>query len=115
MRLCLDEHSSAHIATALRERGHDVTDVSERPELRGLDDADLLEALRAERSALLTENVADFMRSEDHWGIVFSSPASMPRGSATSGLFVDALDRLLSSVPADDGLRNEVLWLQASA
>ena len=76
MRLGLDEHYSAQIAGALRERGHDVSAVQERPEMRGLDGRELLATMQAERSALLTENVADFMpivqdlaaRGEDHWG-----------------------------------------------
>lgn len=120
MRLCLDEHYSAHIAPALRERGHDVSAVQERPELRGLGDRELLTTLQAERSALLTENVADFMpivqdlaaRREDHWGVVFSSPESMPRGVGTIGVFVEALDRLLNELPAEDGLLSQVSWLQ---
>lgn len=120
MRLCLDEHYSAAIAKALRARGHDVTAVQERPELRGLADRELLATLQAEHSAVLTENVADFMpivhdlaaRGEDHWGVVFSSPASMPRGAGTIGDFVAALDRLLGERPTEDGLVNQVSWLQ---
>jgi Domain of unknown function (DUF5615) len=120
VRLCLDEHYSAHIAKALRERGHDVSAVQERPELRGLGDRELLATLQTERSALLTENVADFMplvqdlaaRGEDHRGVVFSSPSSMPRGTGTIGDFVEALARLLGERPAEDGLLNQVSWLQ---
>jgi hypothetical protein len=120
VRLCLDEHYSLQIAAALRERGHDVTAVNERPELRGLDDRPLLSIMQEERSALLTENVSDFVplvqelatRNEDHWGVVFSSPESMPRGSGTIGLFVESLHRLLVERPAEDGLLNQVSWLQ---
>lgn len=120
MRLCLDEHYAAQIAVALRERSHDATAVNERPELRGLDDRPLLAIMQAERSALLTENVSDFMpivqelatRNEEHWGVVFSSPLSMPRGVGTIGLFVEALHRLLVERPAEDGLLNQVWWLQ---
>ena len=120
MRLGLDEHYSAQIAGALRERGHDVSAVQERPELRGLNDRELLATMQAERSALLTENVADFMpivqdlaaRGEDHWGVVFSSPASMPRAAGTIGDFIEALDRFLSARPAEDDILNQVWWLQ---
>lgn len=120
MRLCLDEHYSAHIARALRERGHEVSAVQERPELRGLGDRELLATLQTERSALLTENAADFMpivhdlaaRGEAHWGVVFRSPESMPRGRGTIGVFVEALDRLLNERPAEDGLLNQAWWLQ---
>jgi hypothetical protein len=120
VRLCLDEHYAAQIAAALRDRGHAVTAVQERLELRGLEDRELFAALQGERSALLTENASDFMpivhelaeRNEDHWGVVFSSPLSMPRGAGTIGLFVGALDLLLNERPAEDGLLNEVQWLQ---
>lgn len=121
MRLCLDEHYSHRIAEALRGGGHDVVAVGERVELRGLGDIELVSVLQAERRALLTENVRDFMplvhelaaRSEDHWGFVFSSPTSMPRGTDTIGTFVEALDRLPRARPGDDGLLNQVAWLQA--
>jgi len=123
VRLCLDEHYASQIAIALRERGREVTAISERPELRGLEDRPLLAVMQAERSALLTENVSDFMplvhelaaRNEDHWGLIFSSPVSMPRGAGTTGVFVEALDRLLLERPGEDGLLNQVWWLQPHA
>lgn len=119
MRLCLDEHYATQVAIALRERGHAVAAVNERPELRGLGDRELLAVMQAERCALLTENASDFMpivhdlaaRNENHWGVVFSSPASMPRGTGTIGVFVEALDRLLTDRPAEDSLLNQVWWL----
>lgn len=103
MRLCLDEHYSRQIAEELRRHGHDVVAIGERPELRGLADRELVSVMQAERRALLTENVGDFMpfvhelaaRNEDHWGFVVSSPTSMPCGTGTIGSFVEALDRLL--------------------
>jgi Domain of unknown function (DUF5615) len=121
VRLCLDEHYAIRIAVALRERGHEVSAVKERPELLGVEDRDLLAVMQGERCALLTENVSDFMplvqelaaRDEDHWGVVFSSPVSMPRGTGTIGLFVEALDRLLAERRAEDGLLNQVWWLQS--
>lgn len=120
MRLCLDEHYSSAIARELRRRGHDVFSVTERPELVGRSDRELLAAMRDERRALLTENVADFApvvrtlvaSGEDHWGVVFSSPRSLPRGAATIGLFAEALDRLLSERRAEDALKDQIWWLQ---
>jgi len=72
--------------------------------------------MQAERSALLTENVSDFMplvhelaaRNEDHWGLIFSSPLSMPRGAGTTGIFVEALELLLHERPGVGGLLNQV-------
>jgi hypothetical protein len=120
VRLCLDEHYALQIAEELRAGGHDVIGVAERADLRGLDDRPLLAIMQAERRVLLTENVSDLMpivhelagRGEDHWGIVFSSPASFPRGAGTIGLFVDAVHRLLVERPAEDGLVNQVWWLR---
>jgi hypothetical protein len=76
--------------------------------------------MQAERSGLLTENVADFAHhaqslaaaGDDHWGFVFSSPRSMPRGTDTIGVFVEALDGFLAHRPSEDDCRNEVAWLQ---
>jgi hypothetical protein len=121
VRLCLDEHYSPQIATALRERGHDAIAAVAEGELRGLPDDDLLAFCARERRALLSENSADFMplvhqlaaQGDEHYGVLFSSPVSMPRGPGTIGVFIEALDRLLRDHPTDDGLRDRVQWLQA--
>jgi hypothetical protein len=36
----------------------------------------------------------------------------MPRAASTIGVFVEALDGLLSGRPGDDDFRNQVWWLQ---
>jgi hypothetical protein len=123
VRLCLDQHYAPQIAAALRGHGHDVISAEAEEELRGLSDEELLAFCVRGRRALVTENVADFMplvhrlaeRAEEHHGVVFSSPASMPRGAGTIGLFVEVLDRLLRDCPADDALRDQVRWLRSSA
>jgi hypothetical protein len=122
VRLCLDQHYSPRIAAALRERGHDVIAAEGEHALRGLADEELLAFCIVERRVLVTENVADFMplvhrlgeRGDEHYGVVFSSPASMPRGVATIGLFVEALEGLLRERPAEGALRNQVYWLGPS-
>jgi Domain of unknown function (DUF5615) len=119
LKLCLDEHYSIRIAEELRGRDHDVVAVKERRELIASSDLELWAAMQIERRALLTENVADFMpliqqaaaAGEDHWGIVFSSSRSMPRGAGTIGLFVECLDDLMRRNPAEDDLRNRIHWL----
>ena len=58
------------------------------------------------------EGAEPFTLHEDQWGFVFSPSASMPRGAATVGVFVDALDLFLNERPAEDGLLNQVWWLQ---
>jgi hypothetical protein len=120
VRLCLDEHYSVRIAEELRGRDRDVVAVKERSDLVALSDEQLWAVMQAERRALLTENVGDFMPlvrqsaavGEDHSNIVFSSARSMPRGSGTIGLFVDRLDELLQRHPGEDDFRNGVHWLQ---
>ena len=120
MRLCLDQHYAPRIAAALRERGYDVIAAEAEGDLRGLPDDELLAFCVRERRALLSENAADFMplvhqhaaRGAEHYGLLFSSPVSMPRGAGTVGLFVEALDRLLRERPAEDALRDQVLWLR---
>jgi hypothetical protein len=57
VRLCLDEHYSKEIANVLRQRGHDVDCVTERPELVSLADADVWARMQREGRTLLTENV----------------------------------------------------------
>jgi hypothetical protein len=121
LRLLLDEHYSRQIAEQLRSRGHDVTSVQERPDLRGIGDRELLQRATDEGRALMTENVADFallMRElmsagERHLGLVFTSPRSMPRGAATIGRYVDELDAFLRERPAEDALADTAHWLGA--
>lgn len=123
MRLCLDQHYAPQIGAVLRERSHDVISVEAEGELRGLPDEELLAFCVGERRALVSENTSDFMplvhalaaRHEEHYGLVLSSPASMPRGAGTIGLFVEVLDRLLRERPAEDALRDQVHWLRPSA
>ena len=119
MKLLLDEHYSRRIAEQLRDEGHDVSAVQERPDLRGVDDSDLLRHASAEDRALLTENVADFMplvrqaaaAGEHHFGVIFSSPHSLPRGQGTIGLCVERLDAFLRERPKDDVLADQISWI----
>jgi predicted nuclease of predicted toxin-antitoxin system len=116
VRLCLDEHYSSQIAEQLRARGHDVYAVSERAELRGIADRELWDHLQREGTALMTENVADFvslvnesaLAGEDHHGVIFTSARSLPRGTGTIGVFVERLDELVSERAR---CLNEILWL----
>ena len=59
-RLLLDEMFSPAIAAELRERGHDVIAVADRPDLRAKSDEEIFTWASAERRWLLTENVKDF-------------------------------------------------------
>lgn len=119
MRLVLDELYSKQIAEQLRERGHDVVSVTERPDLQGLLDTDLFALMAAERRAILTENWADFGRAMEaasatgttHYGVVFTSRQQLPRSRNTIGLFVRVLDDFLDRHHAEDALLNSYRWL----
>jgi hypothetical protein len=119
LRLLLDEHYSRVIAEQLRQRGHDVVAVTERPELVGLADADLFALMPAERRAIVTENWGDYQRELTnaaaygitHFGILFTSRTRLQRARHTSGLFVRVLDDFLARHPAEDALANSYRWL----
>ena len=119
MRLLLDEHYSPEIARQLRARGHDVVAVTERAELIGLGDDELLRRMAQERRAIMTNNVKDFaplvtraaVAADDHSGLLFTSDKSLPRRSDTIGRFVDALDGFLQRHEGDDTYLNQIQWL----
>jgi hypothetical protein len=119
VKLLLDEHYSPTIAEELRKAGHDVVSVLERDDLRGLQDRELWGHASVDRRALMTENVADFAplvheaaaQGDRHWGVVFTSPRSMPRGVGTIGLYVDVLDAFLREHPGGEALLDQVAWL----
>ena len=68
MRLFLDAHISGRvIATALRDRGHDVRSADEERELDGWDDDRLLELASHEDRVMVTLNIRDFPRIVGEW------------------------------------------------
>lgn len=119
MRLLLDEHLSPEIARQLRSRRHDVDAVAERPELLSLPDHELFARMAAERRAILTNNVPDYVRlfnealaaGEDSYGLLLIDDRSMPRAKNTIGLFVRVVDDFLDAHRAEDALRNQLRWL----
>lgn len=119
MRLLLDEHFSQVIAEQLRERGHDVVAVTERPDLIGLKDAELFALMPIERRAIVTENWGDFQRELQnavatgvaHYGVLFISRKQLPRGKHTIGLYVRVLVEFLERHAADEALLNGYRWL----
>jgi hypothetical protein len=101
------------IAAQLRLRSHDVDAVAERVDLRGLSDPAVFATAQAEGRAVVTENLADFIRvvnehdrrGEAHHGVVLVDPATHPRGaSPTIGRMVSALDLLLSQRPGHEAV-----------
>jgi len=118
--LLLDEMFSPVIAAALRELGHDVIAVAERPDLRSLTDDEIFAWASAQNRWLLTENVRDFgpilLRSlqtgTPATGILFTSSRSFPRSRKDPGPLIRALDSWLRSGPPEAPLTDD--WLTNS-
>lgn len=119
MRLIPDEHLSPRIATALRERSHDVTAAGEDRARKGATDLALLSRATTERRALVTEDVRDLRPIADrlhasgghHAGIVVVRARSLVRTRDSIGPMANALDRLLLAHPEDEALTDRVVWL----
>jgi predicted nuclease of predicted toxin-antitoxin system len=121
LKLLLDEQFPPDIAKRLRERDHDVVAVCERPDLISAEDETLLVLSTAEKRALLTNNVRDFVPITKRWvgegrsyyGLLLASDRTLQRSRNTIGAYVRAIDRLLREHPAEGALRDQILWLQA--
>lgn len=119
MKLLLDEMYAPEIARQLRQQGHDVVSVKERPELIGASDEELLGLMAAEGRAIVTNNAIDFvplvigaaLEGHDHAGVLLTSDRSLPRRQATIGRFVEVFGRLLRENPEDGSLANQMRWL----
>jgi predicted nuclease of predicted toxin-antitoxin system len=108
LRLLLDAHYSPKVASALRERCHDVAAASERADLREASDSELLAVAASERRALVTEDVRSFMPLVRE--IEFSRLVLTCR-RVTIGRFVEALAAFAARRPAEHALRGQVHWL----
>lgn len=120
MKLLLDEMLDRHIAVQLRQRGHDVIAVQERPELWGMPDENLLvDVACPEGRVLVTDNLRDFLRlhtaildrGEHHTGLLLASPSKHPRAKRYRGSWVNELDAFLSALPAGPNLADSYHWL----
>jgi predicted nuclease of predicted toxin-antitoxin system len=122
LKLLLDEMYTAAVAEQLRERDHDVIAVSERADLRGSTDEDLLAWARTEDRALVTDNQRDFIPihhravsgRHHHKGLILTNNRRFPRGQpATTGKLVVALERFLhTTAPSIARNPNFIHWLQ---
>jgi predicted nuclease of predicted toxin-antitoxin system len=119
VRLILDEQFSHRIAEQLRSRGCDVIAVTERSDLREMNDEDLLRWAHRDGRALVTENVQDFLpihgrflsQGEEHSGLVLTSNRKFPRTAAGFGPLVAALGRLLVERAGAMSLGSDIAWL----
>lgn len=119
LKLLLDEMFSPAIAAALRDRGHDVLAIKERPEWQTMDDPDVVELARREHRAIVTKNVRDFrpLHTElvaadgpGHPGMVFL-PGSFRLTKAATGQIVGALEAKLADYPGEEDLTNGETWV----
>lgn len=120
MKLLLDGMISPRIARELREKGHDIQAIKKhRPELETVADREIVERMSEERRAVLTNDVDDFQpihhsvvaAGKEHYGMVFTSDATMPRDKASIPLWVRTLDRFLADRSDEDALKNRVHFL----
>jgi predicted nuclease of predicted toxin-antitoxin system len=122
LKLLLDEMYSSAVAEQLRRRDHDVIAVTERADLRGTPDEDLLAWARTEDRALVTDNQRDFIPihqryitgGNDHKGLILTTNRRFPCGQpATTGNLVAALDTFLhATVPSTARNPSFLHWLQ---
>jgi hypothetical protein len=119
LRLLLDEMYPPAIAHQLRQRGHDVTALTERNELRSISDDEVFAVAQDEHRAVATENIADFTvianRADDrglaHYGLVLIDPVKFRRGQKrTVGRFLKELDRLIVDQAIDQASSGR-FWL----
>jgi predicted nuclease of predicted toxin-antitoxin system len=107
VRLLLDEMFSPAIAAKLRELGHDVIAVADRPDLRSKSDEEVFAWASAEKRWLLTENVKDFrpimLRALQAGplgcGLLFTSSRAFPRSRKNPSPLITALDAWLTAGP----------------
>lgn len=117
MRLLFDEMISPRIARELRENGHDVQAVKkDRPDLTSRSDRELVRQMATERRAIVTNDIADFQAIHDqslaaqdeHYGMIFTFDATMPRTKVAIPQWVQTLTQLLVDHADEDSLRNQI-------
>ena len=106
-RLLFDEMFSPAIAADLRQLGHDIIAVADRPDLRSKSDEEIFAWASAEKRWLLTENVKDFRpimlralsAGTPGCGLLFTSSRAFPRSRKNPGSLIRALDAGLTTGP----------------
>jgi hypothetical protein len=110
---------SPAIARELQVRGHDVESVAGYPEREALPDPEVLALARAERRAIVTNNVRDFRPlhveavmpgGSGHYGMIFMS-GNYRRTKSDTGRIIAALEANLAQYPGDEALANAEEWL----
>ena len=121
VRLLLDEMFSPAIAAELRDLGHDVIAVVDRPDLRAKSDEEIFAWASAERRWLLTENVKDFrpimlrafQAGPPGCGLLFTSSRAFPRSRKNPGPLIKTLHAWLTAGPPGPPVTES--WLLGAA
>ena len=116
MRALLDEQLSAEIARELRGRGCDVEAVTERPDLVGASDEQIVEIAAQEARAVITNNIRDFRpiaaqrlaQGMGHAGLILL-PSTRARNRAAIGPLVSAIQAIMDANP--DGIHSSERWI----
>jgi hypothetical protein len=119
VKLLLDEHLRLPIARLLRDRGHDVVAVLERPDLIGMLDEIVWKIAIAEGRSVVTENARDFVPAtratnaagRAHPGLILVAPKTVMRSRDATGFLVEALHRLAVANPGDS-FSDRVRWIE---
>lgn len=116
MKTLLDEQLSRLIAEVLRARGLDAQAVTERSELTGLSDEDVMNFAALENRAVVTNNIKDFRpiaarrlsAGMGHAGLILL-PASRTRTRSAVGGVADLTATVMTAHPG--GIANSEQWL----
>jgi hypothetical protein len=108
---------SPAIATALRDLGHDVIAVAERPDLRAMADGGIFAWAAGQQRWLLTENVKDFrpillqalQADSPIVGLLFTTSRAFPRSRKNPGPLIQALHAWLLAGPPESPLTEDCL------
>jgi hypothetical protein len=112
----LDVHLSGPVlGEALRERGHDVLAADQSPELRELEDPELLRLAKEEGRILVTSNIGDFMEHITEWAHAGESHAGVimvvfQATRARFGLLIQGIEELLEGTSQEQWM-NRIRWL----
>ena len=105
------------MARGLREAGYDVQAIKwDRNDLLGSSDLELVRQMATEGRAIVTNDIADFQAIHDqflaagneHYGMVFTFDATMPRTKDAIPQWVTVLTKLLTEHIPEDSRRNRV-------
>ncbi len=118
MKALLDEQLSPQIAVLLRELGHDVQAVTERPDLLGRSDRVIFEIASNEGRAVVTNNIKDFRPLAAEWlaqGRVHAGLILLSSARTRTRIAIPVLAERISCLLRDNpgGLGGSERWIGA--